>query len=245
MTPEQARAIYFAGPQAVVCKLCAVHEQLVALQHQVTAQEKKIAQLSKNSSNSSKPPSSDITKPPKKNRANGKKNKRGGQPGHPKHERVPLGEDELDARWEYQCPSCPECDNPDITLLDVAPRIIQQSELIEVVTRHEEHRAYGYYCGRCDRIHYAPFPDAVLKEGLFKARLTALVGYMKNACHASFSIIRKFLRDVIGVTVSRGYLAKLIQKVSQALAPSYEELLNRLPLETSLTSANSCAMSSG
>jgi transposase len=42
---------------------------------------------------------------------------------------------------------------------------------------------------------------------------------MKNACHASFSTIRKFLRDVIGVTISRGYLAKLIQKVSQALAP--------------------------
>jgi transposase len=57
---------------------------------------------------------------------------------------------------------------------------------------------------------------------------------MKNGCHASFSTIRKFLRDVIGVTVSRGYLAKLIQKVSQALAPSYEQLLNRLPLETTL-----------
>ena len=46
--------------------------------------------------------------------------------------------------------------------------------------------------------------------------------------------IRKFLRDVIDVTVSRGYLAKLIQKVSQALAPSYDELLDRLPLETTL-----------
>ena len=71
MTPEQARAIYFAGPEAVVCELCAVHEQVQALQRQVTAQERKIAQLSKNSSNSSKPPSSDITKPPKKNKANG------------------------------------------------------------------------------------------------------------------------------------------------------------------------------
>ena len=57
---------------------------------------------------------------------------------------------------------------------------------------------------------------------------------MKNGCHASFSTIRKYLRDVIGVTVCRGYLSKLIQKISQALAPSYEELLNRLPLETTL-----------
>jgi hypothetical protein len=36
------------------------------------------------------------------------------------------------------------------------------------------------------------------------------------------------------VKISRGYLSKLIGKVSQALAPSYEELLNRLPLETTL-----------
>ncbi len=233
MTPEQARAIYFAGPQAVVTELCTLHEQVVALQRRVTAQEQTIAQLSKNSSNSSKPPSSDITKP-SKGKKDAKKNKRGGQPGHPKHERNPYAQEQIDAFWEYHCPSCPECDSTDITLLDRPPRSIQQTELLEVVTRTEEHLAYACYCGRCDNIHYAPFPDAVLKEGLFKVRLTALVAYMKNACHASFSTIRKFLRDVIGVSVSRGYLAKLIQKVSHALAPSYEELLDRLPLETTL-----------
>jgi hypothetical protein len=74
----------------------------------------------------------------------------------------------------------------------------------------------------------------VLREGLFKARLTALVAYMKNVCHASFSTIRKFLRDVVGVRVSRGYLSKLIQKVSQSLERPYEELLERIPLEACL-----------
>jgi len=226
MQHEEALAIYRAGRDVVVATLC-------ELSATVTAQEKQIAVLQKNSSNSSKPPSSDITKPPK-NKAKGKKNKRGGQPGHPKHQRTPYREEEIDRFREYHCPACPACDHPDITLLDKPPRIIQQTELLEVVTHTEEHRAYAYYCGRCDRIHYAPFPDEVLKQGLFKARLTALVAYLKNACHASFSTIRKFLRDVIGVSVSRGYLAKLIQKVSHALAPSYAELLNRLPLETTL-----------
>ncbi len=234
MTLEEAQAVYLAGPEAVVTELCALHSQVAALQQKITEQEKKIARLSKNSSNSSKPPSSDITKPPKKKKDNGKKNQRGGQPGHPKHERNPFSGDEIDESWGYHHLSCPECDNTDITWLDEPPRIIQQTELIEVVTRNEEHLAYAYYCGKCDNIHYAPFPDEVVKEGLFKTRLTALVAYMKNGCHASFSTIRKFLRDVIGITVCRGYLAKLIQKVSQALAPSYEELLNRLPLETTL-----------
>jgi len=49
---------------------------------------------------------------------------------------------------------------------------------------------------------------------------------MKGVCHASFSTIRKFLRDVVGVTVSRGQLAKLIQKVSSSLEPLYCELVN-------------------
>ena len=57
---------------------------------------------------------------------------------------------------------------------------------------------------------------------------------MKNVCHASFSTIRKFLRDVLGEKVSRGYLVKLIQKVSQSLERPYEELLARLPLEATL-----------
>ena len=235
MAPEQARAIYLAGLEAVVAELCTLHKQVVALQQKVTAQEKKIARLSKNSSNSSKPPSSDITKAVKKPQdKKKKKNPRGGQPGHPKHERNPYNEGQIDEFRDYHCPSCPDCDSTDIALLDRLPRIVQQTELIEVVTRNEEHLAYAYYCPHCDKTHYAPFPDEVLKEGLFKARLTALVAYMKNACHASFSTIRKFLRDVIGVSVCRGYLAKLIQKVSLALAPSYEELLERLPLETRL-----------
>ena len=227
MKREEAIVIYQAGQAPVVEKLC-------ELSARIDEQAKKIAALQKNSSNSSKPPSSDITKPAKAKKGKGKKNKHGGQPGHPRHERTPFSEDEINERWAYHCLSCPECDSSDITLLDEPPKIIQQTELIKVATHNQEHCAYAYYCGACDKIHYAPFPDEVVKEGLFKARLTALVAYMKNACHASFSTIRKFLRDVIGVTVSRGYLAKLIQKVSQALAPSYEELLNRLPLETTL-----------
>jgi len=45
---------------------------------------------------------------------------------------------------------------------------------------------------------------------------------MKNVCHASFSTIRKFLRDVLGEKVSRGYLVKLIEKVSQSLERPYD-----------------------
>lgn len=77
-------------------------------------------------------------------------------------------------------------------------------------------------------------PEAVAKTGLFGPKLTTLVTFMKGVCHASFITIRKFLRDVVGIKVSRGYLAKLIAKVSGWLTPAYEELLARLPGEAFL-----------
>ena len=45
----------------------------------------------------------------------------------------------------------------------------------------------------------------------------------------SFSTIRKFLRDVVGVTISRGQLSKVVNKVSAALRETYEALVRRLP----------------
>jgi transposase len=57
------------------------------------------------------------------------------------------------------------------------------------------------------------------------------VVYMKGVDHASFSTIRKFIRDVLGERISRGYLRKIVEKVSSALDAPYGELLLRLPLE--------------
>jgi transposase len=76
------------------------------------------------------------------------------------------------------------------------------------------------------------FPPEVVRAGLFKERISALVAYMKHVCHASFSTIRKFVRDVLGERISRGYLVKVIQKVSRSLDRPYAELLDRIPLET-------------
>jgi transposase len=107
--------------------------------------------------------------------------------------------------------------------------VIQQVEIMEMPIQIEEHRGLAYWCPSCQRLHYAPFPSTVSLGGLCGPRLTALVAYMKGACHASFSTIRKFLRDVVQVQVSRGYLRKLIAKVSDALEPAFEALLHALP----------------
>jgi len=239
MTPEQAQAIYLVGQDAVVAYLCALEAQVQASHREIEALQRKVAQLSKDSSNSSKRPSSDdITKPKgaKKTRgADDKGNKIGGQPGHPKHSRVPYPPEAISHVHEHESMGCPLCGAPDIAWIeDLPPRVLQQTEVKEIVVTREEHRAYAYWCEACGQIHYAELPAEVLAEGLFKTRLTALVAYLKNVCHASFSTIRKFLRDVLGEPVSRGYLAKIIQKASQSLERPYEELLARIPLEATL-----------
>jgi hypothetical protein len=70
--------------------------------------------------------------------------------------------------------------------------------------------------------------------GLVGPRLTTLIAYLKGVCHASYSTIRKYLRDVLQVTVSRAMLQKVIGKVSEALAEPYQELLQALPEQARL-----------
>jgi crotonobetainyl-CoA:carnitine CoA-transferase CaiB-like acyl-CoA transferase len=102
--------------------------------------------------------------------------------------------------------------------------VLQQVELPEIPVRKEEHTSYAQRCARCARTFVAPFADELRKAGLIGPRVTALVGFLKGACHMSFSTIRKFFRDVIGVRISRGMLRKLVGKVSASLEDPYEAL---------------------
>jgi len=232
MTYDEALALYNAGPKVVTKILCDLSNTIESLQEQIKVLEIKVAKLSKNSSNSSKPPSSDdITKPKSKKKKKKGKRKIGGQPGHKRHERPLFSEEEVDKFHPYILTSCPDC-HSEVSIMDGKPRIIQQVELIEMPLIREEHSSYPVWCPKCGKIHYMPFPPEVYKEGLFKERLTSPVAYMKNVLHASFSTIRKYIRDVLGEKVSRGYLRKVIEKVSRSLEAPYNELLDRLPLET-------------
>jgi len=237
---EQALALCQNAPESAArliydlsVRVATQQQQIEQLQKTVADLKRVVARLSKNSTNSSKPPSSDITRPKPKQKRKGKR-KIGGQPGHPKHERPLFPKADISEFHDYQLSACPECNNADVEFLDLPPRIIQQMELEEIVVLKEEHRSYPVWCEQCGKIHYHPFPPNVVKEGLFKERLTALVAYFKAVHHASFSTIRKFVRDVLGENVSRGYLRKVIAKVSHALDAPYEELLNLLPLEATL-----------
>jgi len=211
----------------------AVAKSTAPLLERIATLEAELAKAKKNSSNSSKPPSSDMVEPPRPSAKDGKNRKRGAQPGHQQHLRPLFPPEAVNHIEPHALDCCPDCGGS-LRLAKRPPDVLQQIEIAETPTIVTEHQGLAYWCPHCRNVHYAPLPDAVVKAGLFGPRLTTLVAFMKGVCHASFSTIRKFLRDVAHVDVSRGYLAKLIAKASESLAAAYAELFSRLPGEAVL-----------
>jgi len=207
-------------------------ERIAALEKQVAELSERVAKLSKNSSNSSKPPSSDIVKPPRKKKSKGSRN-RGGQPGHPKHERKPFTADEIDTFQTHTLDVCPDCGGK-LKEVEGSDKIIQQVEIVKKPIHIAQHTSLRYWCEHCQKFHDAPMPAHIEKGQLIGPRLTATIAYMKSVCHCSFSTIRKFLRDTVGISISRGQLNKLVQKASAAFEQAYNELLEHLPQEMKL-----------
>lgn len=196
--------------------------------------ESALAAAKKNSSNSSKPPSSDIVKPKKENDKdnsnNGEKRKPGGQKGHRGNFREEFPLDAIDELFEYTLTHCPQC-GCKLEDSERAPTIIQQIKIVSRPIKIEEHRGTAYWCPECQCFHYAPLPIEVEQGGLFDANLTAIVAYMKGVGHASYTTVKRHLRDVLGIKVSCGYLKKILNKVSDSLLSPYEELCKLLQLQ--------------
>jgi transposase len=209
----------------------ALEAELAALKDVVAELSRQLAAARKNSSTSSKPPSSDIVKPPKPPPPTGQnRRKPGGQPGHLKHERVAFPPEAVNGGpFDYRLDACPSCGHNLELIPTIAPRVVQQVDIREVPLWIEEHRSHPGWCPQCEKMYEASLPAGIKQGGLVGPSLTTLIAYLKGQCHASFSTIRKFLRDVVQVTISRGQLANIIGKVSQALDQPYQELLDDLP----------------
>jgi transposase len=216
------------------CPGCRRLEAIVeALRAEVASLREQLAAALKNSSTSSKPPSSDIVKPKPVQADDSVKRTIGGQPGHPKHEREPFAPEQIAHFETHVLGSCPCCGGSVRPNGDKA-KVVQQVDISRPPQTIEQHTSPEFWCDHCKRGFRAALPTHIERGGLVGPRLTALIAFMKGACHASFSTIRTFLRDVVGVTISRGQLSKILGKVSAALAKPYEELEALLPGEVLL-----------
>jgi transposase len=205
--------------------------EIADLKAQITELKTIIAHLQKDSRNSSKPPSSDIVKPKTQVEKQGGGNTRkiGGQKGHIKHERVPFSPEQVDKTIEVTLKECPECGGR-LHTCEKEAAVNQQIDIAPKPFIVTEYHRHGYWCPACQSYHTAPMPEEA-RSGLFSINLIAFVAYMKGRCHISFSAMKDFFQEVLGIGVSRGFLAKQIRKAGGSLKGVHEALARRLSVE--------------
>jgi transposase len=190
-----------------------------------------ISRLRKNSSTSSKPPSSDITKPESEQRQRGKR-KRGGQVGHKGFWRQKVEADEVRELHIEQCPKCGMTDLGEENSENI--KSLQQAELVIKPVEVIEYVRFGRFCPCCNKVQYPNFPEGVISGLAFGPKLLTLCGYMKSTMGVSVSELRQFFTEVLNLPVARSTIQNAIFRVSDALAPCHEEVLQALPAQEHL-----------
>src|ERR1700693_5540186 len=169
-----------AGCQRLQAQLEAQRAQLEQLQATVARLQEQLASACKDSSTSSKPPSSDIVKPPAPPPPPGQdKRKRGGQPGHPKHERALFPEGQVNQFFVHPLSGCPCCGgqlrrNGGLAL------VVQQVDAEPPKLTIQQHTCPEYWCVQCARSYKAALPEHMAKGGLVGPWLTTLIAYLKG-----------------------------------------------------------------
>jgi transposase len=175
------------------------------------------ARLNQNSSNSSQPPSSDppSAKPAPPKLPSGKK--RGGQPGHPKHERTILPPDEVHDHRPSHCSACRTSLRGD----DPAPAVEQVIELPSKLRHVVHHRRHTLTCPGCGTATTAP--SVAEAEHAFGPRLQAMVAYLSGVGRMGKRPIRQFCEDLLDIPLSLGSVCALEARTSRALESVHAE----------------------
>jgi transposase len=222
-----AEADWLATPAAVRAFLVSQEQENAELRNQLTALATELAQLreriGRSSRNSSKPPSSDGPgfKPPERRKGSGRK--RGGQPGHPGSGPELLPIERVDAVVEHHPEACRRCgmvlegDDPE-------PLRHQLIEIPPITPLVIEHRLHRLVCPCCSTRTCAPLP-ADVEPSHYGPRLSALVGLLGSAFPLSLSKIQALLDQLLGIEISRGAIARIRQRLSNALAQPMAEVL--------------------
>ncbi len=217
-------------PPGVLAYIAALEAMVVAYEARIAALE---ARLRQDSSTSSRPPSSDPPgtqaqrrAPPPAAGADGEPRRRGGQPGHPGHHRLLLGEERVDRVVAVTPPACRGCGMAlpaDGGVDDPADERVQVVELPPVRAEVTEYRLAARRCTACGTTTRAGRP-AEAGGGSFGPRLQAVAALLVGRYRLSRREAVACLAELGEVELSVGALAHLEQVTSTALAPVVAEV---------------------
>lgn len=189
----------------------------------VTGLESRIAdleaRLNQTSANSSRPPSADPphAKPAPPRTPSGKR--RGGQPGHPKHERTLLPPDRIVPLKPQRCRRC--CCR--LTGDDPNPLVHQMHEIPEVRPHVTEYRRHRLSCPHCQAVTCAPLPTAAVTG--YGPRTQAITALLAGGHRLGKRAISQAMGDLFGLPISPAAVCGLQAKTAQALAPIHAAAL--------------------
>jgi transposase len=201
ISPEQIRAVYAGGEEAVVELVSGLVEQIAKLESRLIELE---GIVKKNSSNSSKPPTSDgFGKKTKSLRIKGQ-NQTGGQPDHPGSTLAWSSKlDEIVTHPIHQCLGC----GTSLTAEPVKTVWARQVyDIPPIELKVTEHQAQVKDCPHCGTENQAEFPAFVTNVVQYGARLKSMMVYLMEGQLLPSARTCEILSDIVGVNVSEGTL---------------------------------------
>ncbi len=214
-------ADWASTPPTVQAVVLALLDQVQTLTARVTDLE---ARLSQHSGNSSRPPSSDPPSAPPPPKRPPARRSRGGQPGHPGHQRELLPVGEVTELVIHRPPACPHCQTalpPGLPATDVLRQQIWELPPGEPIVT--EHQFPTITCPHCHAAVRAERPSDV-PPGTFGPQVVALVALLHGRYRISTREMVLLLDDLWGIPLSLGSVPALYQTASRALAPVYSEV---------------------
>lgn len=192
-----------------------VRDEFLSLLKRVDALE---SRLNRDSSNSSRPPSTDSAAKKRERRVQlAERRKPGAKPGHPGHQQTLLEPTSIIPLFPERC----GCGRAEMTALTTyhTHQVIELPVVRPEVTHWRLHQGQCVSCGE-QRKALLPRDQATG----FGPRVTALVGEMSGIVSVSRSALQDLCASVFSIPLSKGAIQKMINRVSQALAPHYEAI---------------------
>lgn len=231
ITPEEALAIYHAGPEAVVKTICELSQTVCKLSARVMELEERLKtledQISKNSRNSSKPPSSDGFHKPKPKSLRERSGKLpGGQEGHEGHHLEIV--EYPDHVIQYAVMECERCGHR----LDHVPAHEYERRQVfdlppmkmEVTERQVEIKQ----CPRCGYQNKSSFPHEVVGLVQYGSRMKSVIVYLSTYQFIPYGRLQELFSDLFSCPLSQGTLVSANRECAEHLIPAERNIKDHI-----------------
>ena len=219
--PEEVRAAYHEGEEAVV----KLFMGLVAAYHGLEARVQELeARLNKDSHNSSKPPTSDGLKKGRKHGLRHKSGKKsGGQEGHEGHRLEAVANPKhIVVHGVTRCQKC-QASLEGVKVEKYAKRqVFDLPEAVELEVT--EHQAEVKHCPQCGEVTQGEFPEEVSQETQYGPRVRAQMVYFNNYQLVPLERTAEIIVDLYHQEVSEGAVLAAVKEVARQVAPVNEKI---------------------